>query len=279
MTPPPLEDRLNRLADGLVAPPTPEARQAIGHRTGVLRRRRRARQAAGVGALVLAAVAGSIAVTRDTAPEARTDFADHRTALPALTLDVDGWDVVAAEDTRPSRRHGRAASVQLFQRARRRRGTEDRAPALGRLRPRACPSTAGRRSQSATVTGYVRQTGAEDFSSGGPRPSATTPPRSRRTASPGTRCSTFAEGLQSRDDEIQYPPLSGDDVRLRGDVPAAGGRGGRRRRRPRWARAGPAPRGRERLGDGRADDRRPRATPPTGPPWATSSRAAGRSSS
>ena len=70
MTTPPLEDRLTRLADGLVAPATPEARQAIGHRTGVLRRRRRAKRAVGSGVLVLAVI-GGIALTRpDQNPEA-----------------------------------------------------------------------------------------------------------------------------------------------------------------------------------------------------------------
>ncbi len=94
MTTPPLEDRLTRLADGLVAPATPEARYAIGHRTGVLRRRRRAMRAAGSGVLVLAVI-GGIALTRpDPTPEAEVAGAQQ----PAFSLEVPGWDIVAAED-------------------------------------------------------------------------------------------------------------------------------------------------------------------------------------
>ena len=163
MTPPPLEDRLNRLADGLIAPPTPEAREAIGHRTGVLRRRRRARQAAGVGALVLAAVAGSIAVTRDTAPEAQTDFADDGSAVPALTLDVDGWDVVEAVDTEAETPAAASdGSVQLFHVP-----GDVEGPSIA-LRHWAASDTdvplAGEDEVTVgAVTGYLRQTGGKDF--------------------------------------------------------------------------------------------------------------------
>ena len=115
MTPPPLEERLNRLADGLIAPPTPEAREAIGHRTGVLRRRRRAQQAAGVGVLVLAAVAGSIAVTRDTAPEARTDFADPHAAISDGIVTGTGVECTSTVRARITLHKGRAVARPIVE--------------------------------------------------------------------------------------------------------------------------------------------------------------------
>jgi hypothetical protein len=210
MTPPPLEDRLNRLADGLVAPPTPEAREAIGHRTGVLRRRRRARQAAGVGALVLAAVAGSIAVTRETAPEAQTDFADNG-AVPALTLDIEGWSVVAAEDTEAETPAATSdGSVQLFHVP-----GDVEGPTIA-LRHHAAgdpvlPYDGADEEQVAIrgVTGYLRQTGPKDFA-------LRWAPISDSAAEIEARGLTrnevleFAEGLESRDDEVQHPQLPGD---------------------------------------------------------------------
>jgi hypothetical protein len=204
MTPPPLEDRLNRLADGLIAPPTPEAREAIGHRTGVLRRRRRARQAAGVGALVLAAVAGSIAVTRDTAPEARTDFADPHAALPALTLDVDGWDVVAADDTVAD------GSVQLF----RVPGDTDGPTIALRHHTASDPVFPLDGTDEAVtvgpVTGYLHQTSAEDFTLRWNPPLGDNAAEIEAHGLSRDEVLEFAEGLESRDDEIQHPPLSGD---------------------------------------------------------------------
>lgn len=209
---PPLEDRLNRLADGLVAPPTPEARQAIGARTGVLRRRRRARQAAGVGALVLAAVAGSIAVTRDTAPEAQMDFADDGAALPALALDVDGWDVVAAENTEA---HTPVAasdgSVQLFHVP-----GDVEGPTIA-LRHHAAGDPVlpleGADEDEVTigeVTGYLEQTGAEDFVlRWAPLGDNAAEIEARGLAR--AEVLAFARRLESRDDELGYPPLPGDE--------------------------------------------------------------------
>ena len=101
MTTPHLEDRLTRLADELVAPATPEVRTAIGRRARVLRRRRRTRQAVGAGIVVLAAIAGSLAVTRDTTPEAQTDWATDPSDLTAIVVDAEGWQVVGAQDEVP----------------------------------------------------------------------------------------------------------------------------------------------------------------------------------
>jgi hypothetical protein len=92
--PPQLEDRLDRLVEGVVAPPTHDARQAIGHRAGVLRRRRRAMRAAGSGVLALAVIGGIALVSSDPTPEAELAGAQ----LPAFSLEVPGWEIVAAED-------------------------------------------------------------------------------------------------------------------------------------------------------------------------------------
>ena len=67
MTPPPLEDRLNRLADDLAAPATPDARQAIGRRAATLRRRRQVRNAVGGGLLALLVLGGAMALQIDPA--------------------------------------------------------------------------------------------------------------------------------------------------------------------------------------------------------------------
>lgn len=100
---PNLEDRLHNLADDLSAPPTEAAREAIGRRTGKLRRRRQTRRAVGAGVLVVALVAGLAAVsslrnndegTYAGEPDVSTGQPDS--GLAAWTLDVPGWEVVFA---------------------------------------------------------------------------------------------------------------------------------------------------------------------------------------
>ena len=278
MTPPPLEDRLNRLADGLVAPPTPEARDAIGHRTGVLRRRRRARQAAGVGALVLAAVAGSIAVTRDTAPEARSGYAGLRTPgrSPALTLDIDGWEVVYC------RGHGgRVAapalserrSVQVFQPGRATSGRPDhRAPALDARPTRSCPSTGVDEERCPRRWGHglpAADGRRRASSSGGRRPLGDNAGRDRGARPrPGRGARVRRGAWRCRDDDVPVPATPRRHVRLRGHIYVPDGleEDDAARVAARRAGAGPAPRRRECLGEGRAHDRGHRATSPTGPP-------------
>jgi hypothetical protein len=100
MTPPPLEDRLNRLVDQLAAPATPDARQAIGRRATKLRRRRRARQAVGGGLLALFVIAGARALQVDDPADVQTDVAGPTGGpLPALTANLDGWRIISAEET------------------------------------------------------------------------------------------------------------------------------------------------------------------------------------
>lgn len=100
MTPPPLEDRLNRLADHLAAPATPDARQAIGRRAATLRRRRQVRTAAGGGLLALLVLGGAMALQIDHPADVETDTAGPTPgSLPALAVDLDGWQITTAEDT------------------------------------------------------------------------------------------------------------------------------------------------------------------------------------
>src|SRR4029450_10561145 len=87
MMPPPLEARLNRLADHVAAPATPDARQAIGRRTARLRRRHQVRNAVGGGLVALLVLAGAAALQAND-PDVETDIAGPG-ELPALTL--EGW--------------------------------------------------------------------------------------------------------------------------------------------------------------------------------------------
>ncbi len=98
----PLDDHLHRLADQLTAPPTPAAREAIARKAGVLRRRRRARNAVGGGMLALAVVAGVLAVKGEQPNDVEMGPADSTrgsVSLPALTVGLAGWEIVAVEET------------------------------------------------------------------------------------------------------------------------------------------------------------------------------------
>jgi hypothetical protein len=95
MNPSPLDDRLHRLADQVTAPPTAAARQAITRKAGVLRRRRRVRNAVGGGVLALAVVAGGLALMGEPADDVETDPSGPAgrgsMPLPALTVELAGW--------------------------------------------------------------------------------------------------------------------------------------------------------------------------------------------
>jgi hypothetical protein len=164
-----------------------------------------------VGALVLAAVAGSIAVTRDTAPEAQTDFADDGSAVPALTLDVDGWDVVEAVDTEAETPAAPSdGSVQLFHVP-----GDVEGPSIA-LRHWAASDTdmplAGEDEVTVgAVTGYLRQTGGKDFVLRWAPPIGDNAAEIEARGLTQDEVLAFANGLETRDDELQYPPLPGDE--------------------------------------------------------------------
>lgn len=96
-----LEDRLHQLADPVSAPPGTSARAAIMRRATVLRRRRRALQATGASVVMVLAVAAGTLLRQgggdgqdvELGPVTRDEG-----SLPALTVDLDGWEVVSAED-------------------------------------------------------------------------------------------------------------------------------------------------------------------------------------
>jgi hypothetical protein len=104
MNKPPLEDQLRHIADQMYAPPSSTARHAIDRRTGVLRRRRRARNAVGGAALTVLLVAGIMALRSEQRPDvdtgpATTGESGDEGSLPALYPQLDGWDVVDATES------------------------------------------------------------------------------------------------------------------------------------------------------------------------------------
>lgn len=209
MTMPPLEDRLTQLADGLIAPATPEAREAVGRRTRVLRRRRRARQAAGAGALVLAAVVGSIAVSRDTTPEATTDFAGEG-ALPTLDLDLEGWQVVAAENTAAGAAVApNEGSVQVFQRA-----GDVEGPRIvlrhSSVSDAVVPVDGDEEVAVGSVRGYLRETGADSLTLTWAPPLGDNAAEIEADGLSRDEVLAFAAGLVSKDDSFQFPAAPDD---------------------------------------------------------------------
>jgi hypothetical protein len=209
MTPPPLEDRLSRLADHVAAPATPDAREAIGRRAARLRRRRQVRNAVGGGLFVLVVVAGAVALqARDH--DVETDIAGPG-ELPALIVDLDGWRVVAAGDTTASSDTGggydpASGSLQVFRRP------GDLAGPSVFLRHEAASDVLAPGSAALPVTiggaeGYLEQTGPDGFTvSWAPGDS-----HAYLEARGLTRGEVvdFANGLRVKDADIQYPPTPG----------------------------------------------------------------------
>ena len=210
MTPPPLEDRLNRLADNLAAPATPNARQAIGRRSATLRRRRQVRNAVGSGLLVLLVLAGAAALQLDDPADVETDTAGPTpSSLPALTVDLDGWRVVAAEDTTATPDTGdvydlASGSLQVF----RRRG-DLAGPSLFLYHQLASDAIAvDPAADSLTIggnEGHIQQDGSESFIvSWSPAQSDSQAYLEARGLERG-EVVRFAEGLEAKAKDIQYP--------------------------------------------------------------------------
>jgi hypothetical protein len=95
-----VEDRLHRLADGLEAPATTTALLSIDRRTRSLRRRRLVGVAAAMGVVVASTVGGLTVFASDGSSDIDVEVQDPagEDGLPAFTLDLDGWQVIAARD-------------------------------------------------------------------------------------------------------------------------------------------------------------------------------------
>jgi hypothetical protein len=211
MTPPPLEDRLNRLADHLAAPATPDARHAIGRRAATLRRRRQVRNAVGSGLLALLIVAGALVLRIDDPADVELEPAGPAPgSLPALTVDLDGWRIVAAEETTTTPGTGdtydpASGSLQVF-----RRPGDLAGPSVFLHHQAASDAiVADPAAQPVVIAGsegYLHQTGPESFTV------RWTPPVGDSQAYLEARGLTrneviqFANGLEVKDDAIRYPP-------------------------------------------------------------------------
>lgn len=203
MMPPPLEDRLNRLADHVAAPATPDARQAIGRRTARLRRRRQVRNAVGGGLVALLVLAGAAALQAND-PDVETDIAGP-SELPALT--VEGWQVAAAGDeTAPP--DTASGSLQVF-----RQPDTVAGPSIVLRHEAASDPVAESPTAQAVIIdgaqGYIEQTGP------GRLTVRWNPPQTDSQAYLEARGLSkgevvgFANDLRLKDPDIEYPPAPG----------------------------------------------------------------------
>ena len=216
MTPPPLADHLNRLADQLAAPATPDARQAIGRRATTLRRRRRVRNALGGGLLALLVVTGARTLQVDDPADVETDVAGPPDgALPALTANLDGWRIVAAEDAIAGPEaaadvHDPAAeSLQVFRLPGNLVG-----PSIF-LHHRAASDAIAAATDASTVDirgseGFLEQAGPDSFTlRWDPRLNDSQADLEARGLT-RDQVLAFANGVRGKDDRITYPPEPDD---------------------------------------------------------------------
>jgi hypothetical protein len=212
MMPPPLEDRLNRLADQVAAPATSDARQAIGRRMARLRRRRQVRNAVGGGLVALLVLAGAVALQVDDPADVETDIAGPG-QLPALTVELDGWRVAAAGDTPTTPEAGdsydpASGSLQVFRRPGNLAGPSIFLRHEGASDPIASASDA-RPVTIGGTEGTLEQTGPDSFTV------SWSPAQSDSHAYLEARGLTqrevvdFANDLQVKDPDIHYPPTPG----------------------------------------------------------------------
>ena len=218
---PSLDDDLRRLADQLTAPPTSEARQAIVRRAGVLRRRRRVRNAVGGGLLALAVVAGAVAVTAgqshdvemDPGGPARTGAAP----LPALTLDLAGWAIVSANDLSVSSDVAPAeedpayqGSLQVF-----RHPGDLTGPSVALFHGPASDAVQAEPGDRTVAVGgaegYLRQTGERSFTLRWTVVSGDSHATLQAWGLGEDQVLDFAAGLRVKDDDIMNPPGPDDE--------------------------------------------------------------------
>jgi hypothetical protein len=215
MNAPPLEDRLNHLADRLAAPATPEAREAIGRRASVLRRRRRVRTAVGSGALAVV-VAGMLTLRGGEIADVETTPAGPPTgSLPVLTLELDSWRIVTAEDTTTTGHIAAipdvdvpdpvSGSLQVF----RRPGDLTGPSVFLHHRVASDPIVPEPGAVPVTIAGsegYLRETGKQSMTLRWSPPLGDNAAYLEARGLSQVQVMEFAMGLEARDDAIHHPP-------------------------------------------------------------------------
>ena len=210
MTPPPLEDRLNRLADDLAAPATPDARQAIGRRAATLRRRRQVRTAVGGGLMALLVLGGAVALQIDHPADVETDIAGPTPgSLPALAADLDGWHITADDTTATPDMSDvydpASGSLQVF-----RRPDNLTGPSVFLHHQSAGDAIAADPgAQSVPIggtQGFIRETGPESFTVRWAPAQSDSQALIEARGLNRDEVVQFAKSLRLKDPDIQYPP-------------------------------------------------------------------------
>ena len=214
----PLDDRLHRLADQLTAPPTPAAREAIVRRAGVLRRRRRVRNAVGGGVLALAVVAGVLAVKGEQPDDVEMGPAGPAgggsVSLPALTVDLAGWAIVAVEDTSvPADVAGSedpTVPIQVF-----RRPGDLAGPSVVLHHQAASDPVVAEPGDLTVAVGdteaYLRRTGEQSLTLRWNADQGDAHARVQAWGLSEDQLIDFADGLRPKDDDISFPPSADDE--------------------------------------------------------------------
>ena len=232
---PPLEDHLHRLADDLAAPATPEARAAVRRRAGTLRRRRRARTAIGGGVVAVALVAGVAVLQRDDPADIEMGPAGpDAAALPVLTVEREGWEVVEAVDVAAdevaaesgaggaaSDTAGPEGSLQVFRRPGELTGPSaflSHGPSSGAIVPEQGDETVPLDGADA----FLRPAGFDAFELRW-NPAGTDSHAVLRTYGLSSDLvQELAAGLRLKDDDISYPPAAADVFGFEATVLPAG---------------------------------------------------------
>jgi hypothetical protein len=212
-----LEAGLHELADHLEAPASDGTRHAIGRRTGVLRRRRQVRRATAAGALAVALVVGVAALRHE-----RTDVEilpshppeEDDGALPAFTVDLDGWLVVGANE-RPADPEGTGdadaslSATQVFRVPNQLDGPtvflEHTSDSGG-----VTPPEGGEQVDIGGAVGYVAPLDDDHVFATWVPPGQDTRVELRAWELDPDEVVDFARGLQAKDDAILYPATSDD---------------------------------------------------------------------
>lgn len=214
----PLDDRLHRLADQLTAPPTPAAREAIVRRAGVLRRRRRVRNAVGGGVLALAVVAGVLAVKGEQPDDVEMGPAGPAgggsVSLPALTVDLAGWAIVAVEDTSvPADVAGSedpTVPIQVF-----RRPGDLAGPSVVLHHQAASDPVVAEPGDLTVAVGdteaYLRRTGEQSLTLRWNADQGDAHARVQAWGLSEDQLIDFADGLRRKDDDISFPSSADDE--------------------------------------------------------------------